>query len=522
MKNKITFIILFVIIFNNCTEKEHNQEVVLNDIWKLEQTQINSFDPLDAYHSFHIQLVKQLFNTLTDLDSTGQIIPSLAASWESKNGKEWNFYLREDVLFIKDTCFSIKEERKFTADDVKYTFERLLNPASKSLGASYFSNIEGVQEYMNGSSDKILGIKVINNHTVSFSLTKPDYNFPNLLSLPFCSIVKEKAITKRDSKQIPIGTGPFILNNYSPNQSISLIKNPEYWENFNSLPIVDKVEVALVTDDNYSFLLFKNQKTDFLELNHPLVRQLENNHLPFSYKENVIESSQLNFYLFNLSKIQNAEIRREISYAIDRGKMQKLLGNEGTICKSLYPNLFKDICEPTNNLTYQGFKLGKIIKDPMHIKLVVFDDLLSRSMANQVRQDLKSFSIDVEIEAVPFSVLVDRLTTGNYDMIQLYWGMLYADVNHFLTPFKTSSFPPTGNNFNQYSNVHFDSLVDLAQQKPKDQQKYLYKQAEEVILNDMPFVLTYYKNMTILSNNKYTLPMNSLLYKYYKDAAPVE
>jgi oligopeptide transport system substrate-binding protein len=524
MKNKVIFILLFIIALSNCNTDKNNEQLVLKDVWKLEQAQINSFDPLDAYHAYHIQLVKQLFNTLTDLDSTGKIIPSLAVSWKTENGKDWIFHLRDDVWFIHDPCFSKKEERKFSAEDVKYTFERLLSPSSKSLGVSYFTNISGVKEYMSGSSASIQGIRLIDNHSISFNLVQPDYNFPNLLSLPYCSIVKEEAIEKTDSKQHPVGTGPFILEKYLSNQSVSLIKNPEYWEKSGnvSLPVVDQVEIALTTDDNYSFLLFKNQKTDFLELNLPLTKQLESSNLSFNYQKNVIESAQLNFYLFNLEKIQNPEIRKGINYAIDRSKMQKLLGDNGTIIKSLYPKVFKGVSQPAQVLEHNKANAEKLLTKPMVLKLVAFDDILSRSLASQIREDLKPFSIDVEIEAVPFSVLVDRLTSGHYDMIQLYWGMLYADINHFLTPFKTSSFPPAGNNFNKYSNSQFDSIVSMASQKTEDQQSELYKQAETIILEDMPFVLTYYKNVTHLSNKKYILPMNPLLYKYYKNAVPVE
>jgi len=390
MKNIIIFIIFVFVTLNSCNTVKNDEQLILKDVWKLEQAQINSFDPLDAYHAYHIQLVKQLFNTLTDLDSTGKIIPSLAVSWETENGKDWIFHLRNDVWFFNDSCFSEKEERKFSAKDVKYTFERLLSPSSNSLGVSYFTNISGVKEYMESSSTSIQGIKPIDNNTISFNLVKPDYNFPNLLSLPYCSIVKEKAVEKTDSKQHPVGTGPFILEKYISNQSISLTKNPEYWEKSGnvSLPVVDKVEIALTTDDNYSFLLFKNQKTDFLELNLPLAKQLESTSLPFDYKKDVVESVQLNFYLFNLGKIKNPQIRKGINYAIDRSKIQKILGNNGTVTKSLYPKIFEDLSQPKQILEYNSTKAKEILTKPMNLKLVVFEDILSRSLANQIKEDL--------------------------------------------------------------------------------------------------------------------------------------
>lgn len=512
--------LFFISHFISCGSRENRKLHVIRDVWKMEQAQISSFDPLDAYHSYHIQLTKQLFNTLTDLDNNGEIIPSLAESWKTEDGRNWLFTLRDSVWFVDDSCFSDKSERSFKAEDVHYTFERLLSLGTNSLGASYFLNIKGATKFVNGLSDSIEGIKVLNDYSISFTLEKSDYNFPSLMSLPYASIVKKKAINSTDCKKHPIGTGPFILDEYLPNQSITLLKNPEYWERRNgkSSNKISKVEILLSYDDNYSFLLFKNQKADFLELNLPMTKQLESTKMEFKYKKHIIESAQLNFYLFNLDRIKDSKIRKGINYAINRKKLQSLLGENGRVTKSLYPKQFKSICQTNKILESNKNKAEKYLNQTMSLKLVAFDDILSRSIANQILADLKLFDIAIEIEAVPFSVLVDRLVSGNYDMIQLYWGMLYMDVNHFLTPFRLSSFPPAGNNFNRYSNNQFDSLINIASQVPENQQVDLYKQAENIILDDMPFLLTYYKNVTILEGERYTLPMNSLLYKIYKDS----
>ncbi|MBI4645959.1 MAG: ABC transporter substrate-binding protein, partial [Bacteroidia bacterium] len=497
---------------------------VLKDVWTLEQAQINSFDPLDAYHAYHIQLIKQLFNTLTDLDSVGKIIPSLATSWKTNNGKDWFFYLRNDIRFMHDTCFSSETERQFNAYDVKYTFERLLNINSGSMGISYFTNIEGFEEYRNGNAQIIEGIKVIEPYAVEFHLVNMDYNFPNLLSLPYTSIVKEKAIKFYDVKRQPVGSVPFKLGEYKANQSVSLLKNEDYWEKANDLqlPQIDKVEIAITTDNNYSFLSFQNQKINFLELNLPLLNQLKNTKLSFDYQKDVFETAKLNFYLFNLGKIKDPETRKGINYAIDRKKIQELLGEQGIITRSLYPKMFDELAASQDILTHKPEKAKELLKTLKEINLVAFDDILSRSIANQIAIDLKEYGINVSIDAVPFPVLVDRLTSGKYDIIQIYWGMLYADVNHFLTPFKTASFPPAGNNFNKYSNADFDKLTIEAMKQPKEEQVKLFMEAENIILNDMPFLLLYYSNTIRASDKKYEMPVNPLVYKFYKNAVPVK
>ena len=446
-----------VILFAPKYTQKPQGETVLNDVLTLQRMQISSFDPLDAYHAGHIQIVKQLYNTLIDIGLNGIPIPSLAEEWESKDGITWRFYLRKNVYFIEDPCFSDKSERIFNASDVKYTFERLLHKGSKSLGVSYFTNILGVEKYRKGESNSIEGLKIVDDHTIAFVLKEKDFSFPTSLALPYVSIVKEKAVKyyKDAFPQHPVGTGPFILQEYEPNKKISLIKNRDYWENGGGrqLPYVDKVLIYLTTDDNLALLMFKDQKSDFLELSFPLIKQFKTISMPFSYKTETKENPQLNFYLFNLEKIRDSNIRKAINYAINRDELQKILSEEGNVAKSLYPPaIFKELAVPKDILNYNPEKAKTHLKNIKILRLVCFEDILSKSIADFIARSLRNYDIEVKIESVPFPVLVDRLMKEEYDLIQIYWGPMYTDINHYLNPFLTSSFPPTGNNFNKYSN----------------------------------------------------------------------
>ena len=78
---------VFIFLLSPKDSQKSKSEVVLNDILQLQQVQISSFDPVDAYHAGHIQMVKQLYNTLVDIDFNGKPVPSLSERWESKDGK---------------------------------------------------------------------------------------------------------------------------------------------------------------------------------------------------------------------------------------------------------------------------------------------------------------------------------------------------------------------------------------------------------------------------------------------------
>lgn len=504
----------------SCTEKKPSEPTILNDIFQLQQSQINSFDPVDAYHAGHIHMVKQIYNTLADVDLKGKTIPSLATSWETTDGTLWTFHLRKNVLFSEDGCFDDKSEQQFVAGDVKYTFERLLAKDSKSLGVSYFSNIIGFDKYRAGEAENLEGITVADQNNIVFRLAKPDFNFPSLLTLPYASIVKKKAVDTYGEKfkLHPVGTGPFTLVSFESNQKVVLAKNKSYWEENGGerLPFVDGVTVYLTTDNNLSFLMFKNQKSDFLELNLPLQQQLESTTLPFPSKTETIQWTQLNFYLFNLKRVSDPNVRLGINAAIDRNRLQSIIKNQGVVATSLFPGLFSELAAPHISLKFTPQKAASLLQGKRTLNLVCFEDVLSRALAEEIARQLVQYGIDLKIEAVTFPVLVERLTAGKYDLIQIYWGPLYADAGHFLNPFITSSFPPSGNNFNQYSNPEFDTLVENAAQLPVDQQAAEYLKAQNVILSDMPFLLVYYKNLTRVSNNKFSMPMHPLGYRLYK------
>lgn len=517
----LLIIISAFVLLNGCGKKQKDSgSFILHDILQLQQAQINSFDPVDAYHAGHIQVVKQTFNTLTDIDLKGEIVPSLAKSWETLDGTNWVFQLRNDVYFADDICFKDKSEQLFNAEDVKYTLERLLNKDSKSLGISYFNNLLGIDEFRSGEANGIEGIVIKDDYTILFKLKEKDYNFPNLLSLPYTSIVKKQAIVfyGNDVKLHPVGTGAFKLKRFESNEQIVFVRNESYWEIQNDiqLPFIDEVVLNLTTDDNLAFLMFKNHKSDFLELNLPIQRQLENTKMPFEYTKEILKQTQLNFYLFNLEKITDKNIRQGINYAISREKLQSIINKQGVVTQSLFPSIFGDSANSNPVLTYSPEKARNLLNSKMTIKLVCFEDTLSRALADFIAKELQIYSIDVKIEAVTFPVLVERLTKGNYDMIQMYWGLLYADVSHFLNPFRTTSFPPAGNNFNKYSNCDFDNLVQETPKMPIEKQNELYLKAQEVILQDMPFFLAYYKNWIRVSDNKFNMPLHPLGYRFYK------
>lgn len=502
--------------------------IQLRDILLLSQTQISSFDPLDAFHEGHIQIVKQVYETLTDVDEHGQCVPLLADKWGTTDNKIWRFHLKDNVYFSASPIFANEAERHLEAADVVYSFQRLLSPESKSLGVAYFRDIAGLDEYRAGKQPSLRGIRAISNDVVEFELTQPDAGFFCVVSLPFAGIVKQQAVTRlgEDFKLKPIGTGPFLLASYEPDQRIVLNRNPDFRQGPNepAYPTVEEVLIQLTRDENAAYAAFTTGASNFLALDFAGLTR-------FRQQANVSTApivsqptAKLQLYLFNLKTVANSKVRRAISAAVNRAKIQELIGDSGLIAESIFPAaIFPELSGKHPALDSTNFKSAHktTSKRPALLRLVCFNDTLSRAVASRIADDLQAQGYTVKIEAAAFPVLVERLTRGEYDLIQLYWGPLYAEPAHYLGPFLTSQFPPQGNNFNQYSNASFDQRIASAKANSNvATRRKLFLEAQDVLLQDMPLLPLYFENLVRVSDNKFTLPTHPLLYRRYNLARP--
>lgn len=158
----------------------------------------------DAYHA------RMLFEPLVDADDAMQPVPVLAESWETNaDGSEWTFHLRQGVKFHDGSAL--------TADDVVYTFARLLDPATGSPGAG---ELDGL---------KAENFRAVDPSTVKVVLDSPIVELPSVLATKHGLVVKKGASTD-NIRFRPVGTGAFALAELTPGQLKTVFtRNPQYW-----------------------------------------------------------------------------------------------------------------------------------------------------------------------------------------------------------------------------------------------------------------------------------------------------
>src|SRR5262245_37266029 len=172
---------------------------------------VTTLDPAIGYDWQNWSMIKSLFDGLMDYKpGTTELVPDLAESYEITNGgKTFTFKLRPGVKFTNG--------RELTAEDVKYSIDRVRDPATQSPGAGFFGSIDT--------------ITVVDPLTIKFDLSRPDATFLHVMAINFAHVVPKEEVEKygADFGHHPVGSGAFKMTDWTLGQRLVLEKNPDYW-----------------------------------------------------------------------------------------------------------------------------------------------------------------------------------------------------------------------------------------------------------------------------------------------------
>ena len=223
-----------------------------------------TLDPAVSGEATSHGYIRQLFSGLLRLDAELEPAPDIAQRWEvSDDGRTYTFYLRDNVFF--------HDGRKVKAEDMKYSWERALNPATGSqTAATYLGDIVGASAVLAGESQEISGIKVIDDYTLTVTIDEPKSYFLSKLTYVTAFVVDRDNIAQGDEWwRHPNGTGPFKLRQWDESSQLVLERNELYYG--------DSAGVELVT-----FHLWAGMPMNMYELG-----QIDGSSVSFPYCDEV-------------------------------------------------------------------------------------------------------------------------------------------------------------------------------------------------------------------------------------------
>jgi peptide/nickel transport system substrate-binding protein len=264
-----------------------------------------SLDPHLANTLGSTQLLSNIYSTLLRYDENANVIPHIAKSWEiSEDGLTYTFQLRDDVYFHNG--------RKLTSADIKYNFERMIDPATASPRASRFNLADTIETR--------------GDFAVVFKLKEPFAPFLGNFADPNAMLVPKEIVEDESIKKEAVGTGPFKIKEMVPGDYVLLEKNPKYF--IKGQPYLDQLKLKLITENSAIAAGMRSKTVDFTVVWGAMYKFFDKMKNIQMQDVPVFSWAMLHF---NCARppLDNPKVRLALAYAIDRQEIidSVMLGN---------------------------------------------------------------------------------------------------------------------------------------------------------------------------------------------------
>lgn len=431
-------------------------------------------------------IAAKLFNGLVKLSDNLKVVSDIAEKWEiSKDGLRYKFFLRRGVRFLNG--------REVNARDFKYSFERILDPKTKSPNTWVFDKVEGAKEFQKRMARGVSGFRVIDDYTFEIRLSRPFSPFLSILTMTPAYVVAKEDVErwKSDFSSHPSGTGPFVMKSWLPNRELVLERNGDY---FDKSAKVKGIVYRIIPEDLTAITEFELGNIDVVSLPASAYSKFKNDK---KWSSHIISIKGLNTYYLGMNSsrppFNNANLRKAVSYAIDRKKiLETFYEGRGRLAAGPVADLLRK-WEIKNSFEYNPEVARKIITEEgvseINVNMYVTADQDIIDLAEIIQSYLSEVRINVKIKQLEWSAYKEAINKGEPDMFWLSWWADYPDPENFLFPlFHSSNLGPAGNR-TRYTNKEVDALIEKGQCSLNERDRNsFYQRAEEIIIEDSPWV----------------------------------
>lgn len=453
-----------------------------------------------------------------DKDSKPQPAGASELAEVSEDGLTYKIKLREDAKWSNGD--------PVVAADYVYGWQRTVDAATASEYAYLFAPVANAEEITAGKKDKSeLGIKAVGDHELEITLTKQTPYFQYLLAFPSFfpqkqSVVEENGDAYASASDKAVYNGPFTLTDFDgpgTDTEWSYKKNDNYWDK--DAVKLSEIKVSVVKESSTALNLFKDGQADDVILSGELAQQNANDPAYTSVKEARTSYIELNQREAD-SPFKNVNLRKAISYSINRDALVKqVLGDGSVVSTGLIPADMSKDPETNEDFAKEAGKLVSYDKDKakeywekakkelgidsLEFNLMASDDDASKKVIEYIQNSIQENLDGVKVKPtpVPFSVRLDRSSSGDFDTVLGGWAADYADPSSFTDLFVA------GNSYNrgQWSNADYDKVVDDSGNKDAGDEQARWadlQEATKIMADDMGVIPVYQKAEGHLVNEK--------------------
>lgn len=431
-----------------------------------------NLDPHIASGMTYTLVQMNVYDNLVGFAPDGSMAPHLATSWETADSQTWILHLREGVSFSNGNAF--------TAEDVVYSIERILNPDTAASRKAQLDVIESM--------------RVIDMYTVEITLSEPNAVFIDLLTIAACAMVdKEWAEAGGDFSTEALGTGPFVLESYERGVEYVLARNFHYWEP--GKPYLDSVVLLPISTNATRMNALKNGEIDFADY-IPWSEMLTLEASPDF--ELLVGNSAFMYVRLNVSRepFDNKLVRQAMNYAIDRDVINDLAwGGFGQTISAglLYPgSTFYN--EDLERWSYDPDKALDLIRQAgyepgdIHLTVETIENAVHYDTAIVIQQQLSVLGFQVDMQINPVALLNEKRVTGDYQFMVDGGGTSMVDPDWMSLYFhpETGGTYALGVGFN-VPELGDQFLIERTSVALADRQA-AFRRIDEILLDECPFI----------------------------------
>lgn len=440
----------------------------------------------------------EVFGGLVTLSLDYQPVLDLAETCSiSEDGLVYTFVLRENAKF--------HDGKPVTAQDVKWSIERAADPDTLSHTAeTYLGDIIGAKDKLEGNAEEVSGVRVVDDRTIEFTIDAPKSYFLAKLTYPTAYVVDQEQVNDDGTwLDQPNGTGPFKLATYEIGELIVLERNENYHL---GPPHIESIQMIL--SGGSAMIMYENDEIHLtgvglddlprlLDPGDPLHPQLHRSPQDFDV-----------FYIgLNVEQppFDDAKVRQALNYAIDLQSIaENVLDGRVSPATGVIPPGFPSYTENLRSYHFNPDLARELMQESKYAEALASGDFpritltISGSFGaaiptylevilEQWRQEL---GIEVDIQQTEWATFLQDVNDKKYQMFSLGWIADYPDPQNFLDVLLHSE---SQSNHTNYGNPEVDRLLEEARtERDRERRFELYNQTEQMILDDAPWVWTWF------------------------------